>query len=111
MLTGPTDPRHGKYTTYCNHGCRCPACREAWRVYVNEKNHRLGRHRTWGEYLAQLAQQTPPPHGTESRYTKGCRCEECVRAATEARKRRRRSDPERDAAYQRDYRRRKREAA
>lgn len=27
------DPRHGQAPTYTNHGCRCDACREAWRTY------------------------------------------------------------------------------
>lgn len=28
----PDDPRHGRWTTYVNYGCRCDRCREAWRI-------------------------------------------------------------------------------
>jgi hypothetical protein len=48
------DPRHGTTNGYTNLGCRCYECRSAWREYVREKNHRLGRHRPWSEYLADV---------------------------------------------------------
>jgi hypothetical protein len=78
------DPRHGTINGYTNLACRCPECREAWRVYMNESNHRLGRHRPRDEYLAAAIK-----HGRQ-RYKKGCRCEVC-RAASAAQKRRQRA--------------------
>jgi len=27
------DERHGTVNGYCNGGCRCDGCREAWRLY------------------------------------------------------------------------------
>ena len=36
-LTDPNDPRHGTYGGYCNHGCRCEACRKAQREYGKVK--------------------------------------------------------------------------
>ena len=27
------DPRHGTHNGYTNRRCRCPRCREAWRLY------------------------------------------------------------------------------
>lgn len=29
MILDPTDPRHGKASTYENHGCRCGPCTKA----------------------------------------------------------------------------------
>jgi hypothetical protein len=34
----PYDQRHGKYTTYINYHCRCDDCREAVRIYQNNRN-------------------------------------------------------------------------
>lgn len=39
----PDDPRHGRYATYVNHGCRCDACTEATRVYRAHLRKRAGR--------------------------------------------------------------------
>jgi hypothetical protein len=96
----PDDPRHGKYTTYNNHGCRCSECRNAWNVYNTEKNHRLGHTRPREQYLAESSH-----HGWK-RYRKGCRCEVC-RAASAAQKRRQRArHAEHYRAYDRARRRR-----
>lgn len=95
MSLAPDDPRHGTYTGYNNHHCRCEACRAAaHRRYVEtngrERNkewrHRTGRNRPREVYVAEIAAQ----HGTESKYSRGCRCDECRVAANTARNERRR---------------------
>jgi hypothetical protein len=93
----PDDPRHGTHTGYHNHGCRCEPCREACRVYNRErainKYQREWRHRTGrGRPLAAYRAEVEPEHGTESRYVnRGCRCDDCMDAAKDARARRRRA--------------------
>jgi len=37
------DPRHGRNSTYCNHGCRCDACRAANSEYRRAWRRRGGR--------------------------------------------------------------------
>jgi hypothetical protein len=37
---GDGDPRHGRYTTYNNHTCRCTECREAWTQYNRDLRRR-----------------------------------------------------------------------
>lgn len=71
-----TTPRpHGRATTYKN-GCRCPACREANRVYQAAANKR----RSEDPALADQA-----GHGKRSTYINyECRCTPCRNANTEA---------------------------
>jgi hypothetical protein len=72
------DPRHGTANGYCNLKCRCDACRNAWREWMSDYNHRTGRHRPQTIYLAEVTKRPEDvPHGTNSRYRRGCRCDEC----------------------------------
>ncbi len=34
------EPEHGKYTTYCNYGCRCRPCTDAQNQYIREYRQR-----------------------------------------------------------------------
>lgn len=92
IATGP--PQHGTENMYGNHGCRCDECQLAHAVYTTERNHRLGIHRprelVFAERRAEaLARDN---HGTETRYTFGCRCDACrVEASRQRRERRRRA--------------------
>lgn len=75
---------HGTTNAYSNHGCRCGECREAWRLYVTEKNHRLGRSRPKEVVFAERAAAVK--HGTATKYKNhGCRCDECREWARMAR--------------------------
>lgn len=69
---GDGDPRHGTANGYANHGCRCEACRVAWRT----------RHRA--DRVAATAVGLPPDdprHGTVTAYSYwGCRCSACTEA-------------------------------
>lgn len=92
--------KHGTANAYNNLGCRCAKCRKAWSAY----NARLtatpcaagcgrtvqGRYRegTMCRDCRTLANRTAP-HGTETVYTWGCRCDACRHAATDARRKRR----------------------
>ena len=31
------EPEHGRYTTYCNYGCRCQPCRDDHARYTRER--------------------------------------------------------------------------
>jgi hypothetical protein len=60
------------------------------------------------EHLASLPEVK---HGTETMYGKrGCRCDGCRAAAAAARRMRRHADPEATRAYDREYKRRHRDA-
>lgn len=49
MGLDPDDPRHGKYTTYTNHLCRCDLCRKAHaekhRAYMARNPDQQAKHR------------------------------------------------------------------
>lgn len=93
------DPRHGTYNGYHHLGCRCIPCRDAHRAYLRE--HELSSYKTnaceCGRQKNAAAARcldchrakTEARHGTESRYVKGCRCDDCRGAATLAARRRR----------------------
>lgn len=53
----PPDPRsdipHGRPGSYTNHRCRCPECREAWRLYCRDNRER--NHRNYARLQAQLS--------------------------------------------------------
>lgn len=60
--------KHGTYSTYKNHRCRCDECREANRTYMQTKR---------AHYKGTLA-PSAAQHGTDNGYTSyGCRCGEC----------------------------------
>ena len=59
--------RHGTYTAYARHGCRCDACR----AYQNARVARNRADRLAGGRLT---------HGTRSAYDAGCRCDACYQA-------------------------------
>jgi hypothetical protein len=100
MVPGDGDPRHGTVNGYDNLKCRCPLCREAWRVghqeWVVRNDYRTinpntgERRMSRADYLASLP---VPEHGTEARYGKGCKCGPCMTAARAARAARRFSSP------------------
>jgi hypothetical protein len=94
---------HGTVNRYTSHGCRCRLCKDAIRDYEREKFGHRPREVVDAERAAQ--------HGTESKYRAGCRCESCRRAATQARRERRRANREAANAYDREYRRRRQAVA
>lgn len=59
--------RHGTKAMYASHGCRCERC-TAW----HEQWKASRRARRVSERKVQ-----PPAHGTNSKYTDGCRCQDC----------------------------------
>jgi hypothetical protein len=47
MNLAPDDQRHGRYTTYTNHACRCDRCRSAMREWMETyRSTPVGRART-----------------------------------------------------------------
>ncbi len=88
-LQRPTRPRtrmtynrtivHGTVSGYIYRGCRCELCIQARRDYYG--------HKPLDVYNAEREAK----HGTEARYTAphNCRCDECKKAANEARRLRR----------------------
>jgi hypothetical protein len=91
--------QHGTYNAYRNRGCRCDACRTAHTDYC--RTHQKAGY----ERVPCACGKTKRPdavkcracrnaevaadHGTESKYSAGCRCDECREAATAAKRRRR----------------------
>lgn len=70
VTAGDGDPRHGKYTTYSNHRCRCDLCSAAW----------LDWYAIWRSRQLPLAPDDRR-HGSENGYTNyGCRCDACRRS-------------------------------
>ena len=61
-------------------GCKCDACIEARRAYMNTRNARLAAKQ------GRRRRRSPRPElsfGTNSKYVQGCRCGECSRAHRE----------------------------
>lgn len=80
----PMPVDHGDPNTYGNRGCRCDACREAWREYMRQYTHRTGRHRP--VEVVRAERRAAVQHGTQTKYAKhGCRCDECREWARRAR--------------------------
>jgi hypothetical protein len=73
------DERHGTNSGYANFGCRCSRCAEARREY---RSHRKSNPKPRAK---------TSDHGTEPRYSRGCRCAEC-KAAKGAANRKRKKD-------------------
>ena len=70
--------RHGTYTAYARHGCRCDHCTTYQRTRV--KKNRLDR----------LARDTG--HGKRAMYDAGCRCDSCRATRLAAYQREKRND-------------------
>ena len=82
--------KHGTWDGYSNRGCRCDRCKAAATAKQLEYMHRTGRSKPMAQHLAEIhARAEAKPHGTETKYSYGCRCEECRDAAKAARKARR----------------------
>ena len=107
------DPRHGTVNGYGNLGCRCESCRVAHTAYFREWRNRTGRTQPRADYVAAVraAAEARDNHGTETRYSAGCRCDACRAAQNDARRRRRHENLEETRAYDRAYRARRRAAA
>lgn len=109
--------QHGTNNEYANYGCRCAACRAAASQYQAQRKRTvpcsvcgkvIWRHNKSGK-CTSCVQLIPieERHGTETGYSKGCRCSACRGAAAEARRRRRAANPEHEREYQRTYQRRR----
>jgi len=62
---------HGRYTTYVNYACHCPACKAAWATY------------SYNRRVARQAAGVPAnvKHGSNSTYTNWrCHCDACKAA-------------------------------
>jgi len=79
--------RHGKYSTYSNHGCRCDACREAWNEYYTSYRRARGQ-KPLAQYHAETMRHGP------TRYRKGCRCDVCRGASARQKAEQRARNPE-----------------
>jgi hypothetical protein len=66
------DPRHGTSNGYMNYGCRCQPCVDARKAY---------RERLKANPAGRAARSE---HGTTSKYARGCRCDQCRAAVTDA---------------------------
>lgn len=72
----PHKPRHGTYSEYTNHRCRCGFCRAA--------NTRYNLKRRVERQKRLLKREITVEHGKYSTYTNyGCRCDLCKRANAE----------------------------
>lgn len=81
---------HGSASTYTNHACRCPECREAYRVYAPAKAARERYRRRLGMSPRKPARPLEAIHGTRYAYVRReCRCEACTAAAAEYMRQRR----------------------
>lgn len=91
---GDGDPRHGTHNGYTNLRCRCDRCRAANTASHREWAHRSGYSRPAEDvnYIRARNADCADNHGTEYRYTRGCRCDAC-RAASAAARRIRRLTP------------------
>ena len=113
-----TDTYHGTLGGYSNHKCRCEQCRAAAAEYhrrrrvpciscgapVYRRAHGAERY-CRACFAATLEIPLDEVHGTELGYKKGCRCVECREASSEARRERRRVNPEVERTRYRTYRR------
>lgn len=100
-LLGPHVTQHGTNNEYQNYGCRCDECRAAGAEHQRMTYKtpcsgcgapvwRRGLKPTTGLCRRCLGEtRRTAVHGTESRYTGGCRCDECRGASRDARRRRR----------------------
>lgn len=118
IRTIPNKPiPHGTKNGYNNYRCRCRDCRRAWSAYYSQfvtipcpncGTPILGRYRPGAMCRACRAIAKTIPlderHGTETGYSKGCRCDSCRTASNEARRNRPARRSGGDAAYLRNRR-------
>ncbi len=79
MTLTADDPRHGKASTYTNHGCRCDLCREASRTYPPHLAATVRYRRKLGQQPRKIG--ITYEHGTRYGYIRGgCRCPGCTEA-------------------------------
>ena len=72
IQAGDGDSRHGLYSSYQNHGCRCDLCRAA------NAEHKLRRR------IERSLPPDDPRHGKETTYLNyACRCDPCTAAKAE----------------------------
>ncbi len=125
-LKQPHVIEHGTYNEYHNYGCRCDACRVAAVEYQRQASaascidcgapvwgrfpSRVGNGRCRACDVERRTTSLDELHGTETGYSRGCKCAECRAAASAARRRRRLANAEHDREYQRAYRDRRRAA-
>ena len=77
MTLTADDPRHGKASTYTNHGCRCDLCREANRTYPPHLAATVRYRRKLGQQPRKIG--ITYEHGTRYGYIRGgCRCPGCT---------------------------------
>jgi 5-methylcytosine-specific restriction endonuclease McrA len=77
-VTSLAEVKHGLYSTYTNHKCRCDDCLAANRAYKRE----------WAKRQTKKELQPDSDrHGTRNGYRDGCRCEPCRAANREASRR------------------------
>lgn len=104
---------HGTYNEYQNYGCRCDKCKKAMAHY-NRAKLQTGRCSECGAPIWETSRartglcaaclavsRRTAEHGTETRYNRGCRCDECRAASAAARRRRRAANLEATRAYYR----------
>lgn len=76
---GPSDPRHGKVSTYVNHACRCERCTAANREAMKRYRDKLS---------SRPYDASDHRHGTISGYKYlACKCERCIEAYRSQRRR------------------------
>ena len=65
--------KHG-LSGYTNKACRCDVCGSAYRDYRRSSRGEMVRH------LRDELRRNSKPHGTITKYLRGCRCDECKHA-------------------------------
>lgn len=116
--------QHGTYNEYGNYGCRCDACKRAnaeYQAQLYKTDHCSNCEATiWHRGNAPVTglcqtclgeSRRTAEHGTESRYASGCRCAPCREAGNTARRARRAANREAARAYDREYKRSRRQVA
>jgi hypothetical protein len=102
LLVKPHVTEHGSWNEYQNYGCRCDPCRAAaseyMRAHYTTPCAQCGEAMVWKRGTKPSTGLCPKclglsrrtaEHGTETRYSSGCRCRPCKDASAAARRRRR----------------------